>query len=112
MSASMLPNALEGPYPLSVGAPPDQQPVDLDGALAMVDSIVWRDGGMDELEQQKLMGWFQQLMMKARAAAMAAAQGQGPPGTASPLGSSSATTDFGSTPGAQDVSGGAGSGPF
>jgi len=92
----------EGPLPLYAQAPPDQQPMDLQGALAMVDSIVWRDGGMDPEEQRLLMAWFQSTMMKAQAVQQAAQQGQGAP-PPSGLGSSSVSD--------KNVWGGPGSSP-
>jgi hypothetical protein len=109
MSSSLSPvPAAEGPYPMMGEPPGDQQQMDLKQALAMVDSMIWRDGGMDQQEMSIWAAWVQQTMMKVQAQQMAAQQGQGDPsqqGQQQGLGSSSATQDinpFGG-PGGQDL---------
>lgn len=60
--------AQEGPAPPMMTTPPeDQQPTDLAGALAMVDSIIWRDGGIDQQEMSTFSAWVQQTMMRIQA---------------------------------------------
>src|SRR5437773_1246079 len=59
--------ASEGPYPVANVAMPDQQPQDLPGALALLDSILWRDGGIDQNESQVLAAWVQATQMRMRA---------------------------------------------
>jgi hypothetical protein len=75
--------------PVYGGAPADQQPMDLRGAFAMVDSIIWRDGGIDQNEQREVMAWIQNFVLQAQAAAQQAAQmGGGDPNQQAGLGSS------------------------
>jgi hypothetical protein len=93
---SMQP-AAEGPYPMMGEPPPDQQSMDLQQALAMVDSLIWRDNGMDQQEKAVWSAWVQQTMMKIQAQQMAAQQGGGDPeaqGQQQGLGSSSATQNI------------------
>lgn len=70
----------EGPMPVFTGAPADQQPMDIRGCWAMMESIVFRDGGMDQNEQREFMAGLQNFMLKAKAAQQQAAQmgGQDP----------------------------------
>ncbi len=82
--------AAEGPFPIYNGAPADQQPLDLPGALALVDSIIWRDGGMDQNEQRIWGAWVQQTIMKAQAQAQTQQAGLG---TQQGIGESSAGLD-------------------
>lgn len=83
----------EGPMPFYAGAPPDQQPQDLEGALAMVDSIIDRDGFTDSREAQIFEAWVQQRILKMQAQAEAAAMGAGPSGEQmAGLGSSGASS--------------------
>lgn len=103
---SLVP-AAEGPYPVN-NAPPDQQPQDLQGALAIVDSIIWRDGLMDANEHAIFMGWVQQTVEKIQAFAQQAAMGGVDPNAMQGLGSSSAggTSEFnpmGGGPNARDA---------
>jgi hypothetical protein len=81
--------AAEGPPPVYNGAPPDQQPFDLEGALAMAESIIWRDGGMDKAEEAVLMGWIQRQIIRMQAVQAQAAQGMA--GQQPGLGSSGAS---------------------
>ena len=62
-----LPAAAEGPAPFYSGAPPDQQPMDLQGALAVVDSILDRDGFVDSQEAAVFRAWVQARIMKIAA---------------------------------------------
>ena len=107
-SGLSLAPAAEGPYPMMGEPPGDQQPMDLKQALALVDSLIWRDNGMDQEEMAIWSAWVQQTMMKIQAQQMAqtagdpAAQGQ-----QQGMGSSSATQDinpFGGA-GGQDLPG-------
>ena len=94
----MLTPPAEGPAPYYNGAPADAQPMDLEGALAMVDSIIFRDGGMDQQEQAIFGAWVQNVMLKAQALA---AQGMQSEGQQQGLGSSGAQVEdydaFGAT---------------
>jgi hypothetical protein len=81
----LMPSA-EGPAPVFGAAPPDQQPQDLAGALALLDSILWRDGGIDQSEQGLISAWFQNTMVRAQQAQAAGAQS---PGAQQGLGESS-----------------------
>ena len=108
-SGLSLTPAAEGPYPMMGEPPGDQQSMDLKQALAMVDSMIWRDNGMDQQEMAIWAAWVQQTMMKVQAQQMAQQQqGVGDPamqGQQQGLGSSSATQDinpFGG-PGGQDL---------
>ena len=77
--------------PVYSGPPSDQQPIDLQGAFAMVDSMLWRDGGLDQMEQQTVMAWIQNFILRAQAAAQQMQQQGGQaPGQEQGLGSSSA----------------------
>jgi hypothetical protein len=100
--------AAEGPYPMMGEPPPDQQSMDLKQALAMVDSLIWRDNGMDQQEMSVWSAWVQQTMMKIQAQQMAQTQGDpAAQGQQQGLGSSSATQDinpFGGA-GGQDLPG-------
>jgi hypothetical protein len=107
-SGLSLTPAAEGPYPMMGEPPGDQQSMDLKQALAIVDSLIWRDNGMDQEEMSIWSAWVQQTMMKIQAQQMAqtagdpAAQGQ-----QQGMGSSSATQDinpFGGA-GGQDLPG-------
>lgn len=67
-----LMSAAEGPFPMYTDPPPDQQPQDLPGALAMVESIIFRDGGMDQVEMATFNAWVKKIITRATAmAAMA-----------------------------------------
>jgi hypothetical protein len=59
--------AAEGPPGLMVQPGADQQPQDLDGALSMVESIIFRDGGMDPNEQRVFLAWVQKIITTAQA---------------------------------------------
>lgn len=102
---SIMP-ATESPYPAYRQAPPDQQPQDLEGALAVVDSIIFRDGGMDKNEQAVFTAWVQKTVTTAQALAQQQMMsGQSPDQEG--LASSSATSDlntFGG-PGGEDMPG-------
>jgi hypothetical protein len=71
------PAAQEGPFPMMTGAPPNAQPMDLAQAFATVDSLIWRDGGMDDQEMQIFSAWVQQTMMKIQAQEQQQAMQQG-----------------------------------
>lgn len=86
-----LPAAAEGPAPYYNGAPPDQVPTDLEGALALVDSIIWADRTFDQREQAIFNAWVQKTVMRARAASQMQQQGQTDPNQQAGLGSSSAS---------------------
>jgi hypothetical protein len=73
---SALTSPAEGPAPVYNGAPPDAQPMDLEGALAMADSLIWRDNGMDQREQAIFTAWVQKTILRAQAQ-QAAMQQQG-----------------------------------
>jgi hypothetical protein len=107
-SGLSLTPAAEGPYPMMGETPPDQQPMDLKQALALVDSLIWRDNGMDQEEMGIWSAWVQQTMMKIQAQQMAQTQGDpAAQGQQEGLGSSSATQDinpFGG-PGGQNLPG-------
>jgi hypothetical protein len=78
--------AVEGPAPYYSTPGPDQQPQDLEGGLAMVESILFRDGGMDQNEQRVFSAWVQKIIVMAEAAQQQGAQG---PGQQAGLGQSS-----------------------
>lgn len=105
------PPAQEGPFPMLTEPPPNAQPMDLQQAFMLVDSMIWRDGGMDTQEQQIFAAWVQQTMMKVQAQKMAQMQqggGEGMAGQQAGLGSTSAPVDvnqFGGA-GGQDLMGG------
>jgi hypothetical protein len=107
-SGLSLTPAAEGPWPAMGETPSDQQPMDLKQALATVDSLIWRDNGMDQQEMAVWAAWVQQTMMRIQAQQMAVAQGDpAMQGQEQGLGSSSATQDvnpFGG-PGGQDLPG-------
>jgi hypothetical protein len=97
---SALTPAAEGPAPMYNGAPPDAQPMDLEGALAMADSIIWRDNGMDQREQALFTAWVQKTILRAQAQQAAMQQGgQMGGGQEAGLGSSGASDydPFGAT---------------
>lgn len=96
----MMTQPQEGPQPIYQTPPPNTQPIDLEMALQVVDSIIWADGFVDSNEQRVFMGWVMMETQKMRAAAaQAAAQGvaAGPAAAQQQgLGTSSVGNDTGS----------------
>lgn len=99
MNQQGLTPAAEGPPTMYTTPPPDQQPQDMQGAVAMVASIVargepgstvqflnlifpvieavvFRDGGMDMEEQAAFSGFVQRMIAQAQAAAQQGYQQQ------------------------------------
>ena len=101
------PAAQEGPFPMMTDTPPNAQSMDLAQAFALVDSIIWRDRGMDNQEMRIFGAWVQQTMMKIQAQQVAQQQQGGGDaeiqGQQAGLGSTSSPVNQFGTAGATDM---------
>ena len=71
---------MEGVAPIVTGAPEGGVAAgaqDLSQKLDELDAVIWRDGGMDPIEQRLISAWFMKQQMKIQATQQQQAQAAG-----------------------------------